>query len=49
MGCSYLIDDDKIYYYIRDALNIPDASILEDLLEIQYKIYEIDIIICIIT
>ena len=39
LGCCFIIDDDNIYYYIRDALKIPDASILDDLIEIQFNLY----------
>ena len=39
LSCCNLIDDNNIYYYIRNTLKIPDASILEELMEIQHNIY----------
>ena len=39
LSCCNIIDDNNIYYYIRNTLKIPDASILVDLMEIQHNIY----------
>ena len=44
LGCCYLIYDDNMYYSIINASNIPDASILEDLTEIQFNIYSKSIV-----
>ena len=39
LSCCNIIDDNNIYYYIRNTLKIPDASILVELMEIQHNIY----------